>query len=152
MPIPTESRSNSKQQVSVGATSISAPKMGGLLLLILIVTIVAFLPTSLSLNEKWYMSGQGYSHGYLLLAICIYVIYEKRLKYRLATRKPCWLFIAPLLGFCAIWLLLNLAGIQTLQQLMLPIIYITICGLIFGFRFALSISPAVGFIFFGIPI
>jgi len=152
MPIPTESRSNSKQQVSVGATSISAPKMGVILFLLLTLVIISFFPSSLTLHQKWFMSGEGYSHGYLLLSICIYLVFEKRDLLQQAVQRPRWILAFPLTVLCLTWVVLNLAGIQTLQQLLMPIIFLTVCGLVFGLRFAIILTPIISFIFLGIPI
>ena len=152
MTVSSESPEPFKQQTTSMLPSLSVLQMALILGLIFAAVVLVFLPSTLTLHNKWFMSDAGYSHGYLLLAICIYLIHEDKHKYRLAAGKPNWFYGIPLIGLSLGWMLLGLADIQSLQQLLMPFIFITACALILGFRFALSISPAVCFLLFGMPL
>ncbi|MBV1884300.1 MAG: EpsI family protein [Pseudomonadales bacterium] len=132
--------------------TLSLLQMTIILALIFASLIIAYLPSALTLHEKWFMSGAGYSHGYLLLAICVYLIYDNEKRYRLAANGPNLIFALPLTGMSLTWMLLDLANIQSIQQLLMPFIFITACALVLGFRFALTLSPVIGFILFGMPV
>lgn len=83
------------------------------------VFIVGFFPTLMSLHRRWSSWTESYSHGYLLLAVALYLYFD------LKRPAPCWLpdvrrwAIWALGALSLVWLIAYLGGVSVLQQLTL---------------------------------
>jgi EpsI family protein len=121
-------------------------------LLIVIVTAL-YWPTALSYSLLWTdLDNRGYTHGYLIAAMCLALIYMRRDELTGPMPRPApGAYVAlALLGLG--WLLAYRAGIQSAHQLLFPIILWTAIYAVFGRRTARSCLFAVGFVYFALPI
>jgi EpsI family protein len=121
-------------------------------LLIVIVTAL-YWPTALSYSLLWTdLDNRGYTHGFLIAAMCLALIYMRRDELTGPMPRPArGAYVAlALLGLG--WLLAYRAGIQSAHQLLFPIILWTAIYVVFGPRVGRSCLFAVAFVYFALPI
>ncbi len=123
----------------------------GVWLLIAAVTAL-YWPTALSYSLAWTdFDNRGNTHGYLIAAMSLALIYLRReeLTGPLLRAAPAAYVALAALGLG--WLLAYRAGIQTVHQLLLPVILWVAIYTVFGRRIARSCFFAVGFLYFALP-
>jgi EpsI family protein len=121
--------------------------------LIIAIVTVLFWPTAVAYSLAWTdFDNRGYTHGYLIAAMCLALIYMRRdeLTGPVERPRPSVYVALPVLGIA--WLLAYRAGIQTAHELLLPIIFWTAIYAVCGGRIARSCLFAVGFLYFALPI
>ncbi|MCK5667365.1 MAG: exosortase, partial [Thiotrichaceae bacterium] len=105
----------------------------------LIAFISIFFPTWLTLFDRWGKMDQGYSHGYLVLMIAVYFVYQQIRLIEVDKVKVNYLFILPLLLCSLLWSLSYHANIEVVQQVLLPIMlalfFIVLLGIQSGQKF-----------------
>ncbi len=117
------------------------------------VTLVVYLPTVQYLTGVWGDFAVGeYAHGYLVLAIAVYLVVINR--ERLAVRPPCPdARILPLLALAVFfWLLSALVDVQVAQALGLWSVVFALVWVLFGTRAALLLFFPLLYILFALPI
>jgi exosortase A len=120
-------------------------------LLIAVVTVL-YWPTAVSYSVAWTdFDNRGYTHGYLIAAMCLALIYMRRDELTGPTSRPAPVAYVALALLGLAWLLAYRSGIQTAHQLLLPIILWTAVYAVFGARIARSCLFAVGFLYFALP-
>ena len=136
-------------------TSINAdwryagPVLAGLLLLVL----VLYHATVQSVLAKWGQFEQGeFAHGYLVLAISVYMVFVSR--NQLAELNPC----SNALGLLAIaisgllWLVAKVVDVQMVQALAVVLLLMSVIWTITGNRVTRQLLLPVLFLCFAIPI
>src|SRR5690606_12120182 len=94
-----------------------------------------FWPSTASLIERWENDATGsYDHGYLMVALVAWLFWRNqdllaRADVRFSPRA-----VGARLGACLRWLALQRAGLQILQQPVLPIIVWLAVADLFGLR------------------
>lgn len=133
------------------------------------VFFAGFLPTLLSLHRRWSSFDEAYSHGYLLLALALYLFWQispqstsrqpgphqSTSQQRDSSTAPQLLqygCIAVIAATSLGWLLFLLAGITALQQLMLPVLALCGAGAIGGSMAFKRATVPCGLIYLGIPV
>lgn len=110
-------------------------------------------PTAESLIAEWEDTDKTtYTHGYLIAAICLWLVFRERRSLRNSPIAPSvkaaiGLFIASIA-----WLVAVRAGIQTLHQLLLPVLLWLAVFAALGLRAARISAFAIGYMLFAIPI
>ena len=112
----------------------------------------AFHSTILSLYKRWIKLDEAYSHGFLIFAVVIYLIYEMRDDIRSIKLEPYYFAAIPLLVFNLAWWVAYFTDIIIVQQLLLPLILLSVVTLICGVRALKLFLFPIGFIYFAIPI
>jgi len=88
-----------------------------------------FFPTLKSLVEAWWFS-DDYSHGFLIIPISGYVLWQKREELMRAKSKSSWLFFPAILLTLFLYVLAHYAGVLTLAPLaMILFLSVTVCFL-----------------------
>ncbi len=128
---------------------VAGPITAGLLLLVLLV----YRETSLFVMDIWnWRDGETYTHGYLALAISLYLVYRQRTI--LARLTPCPSFIA-LFAVAAsglLWLAALLMDVITIQIVALLLIIISVTWAIVGGQVTRHLLFPLLIISFAIPI
>ena len=112
-----------------------------------------FGDTFASIHEHWTQVSSNYSHGYLLLFVSLYLLYEERAELlSFSDLRFTHLFLFLLLVSSFVWMLAELVQVQIIQQLaLLPIVYFFICS-VFGLKGAKIAAFPVALIILAIPI
>ncbi|MFQ5686365.1 MAG: exosortase C-terminal domain/associated protein EpsI [Candidatus Scalindua sp.] len=123
---------------------------------VILTYLVAFLlvykSTLVSLLHRWTKYDETYSHGFLVLFITCYLIYEKRREISMIAGKPALYASVPLMIFSFIWAVAYYVDIIIIQQLLLPVIALSVIALTTGIRNCKKFLFPLGFLYFAIPI
>ncbi len=124
--------------------------MGATITAVILITVL-FQETARSIVEIWIRS-ETFAHGFLIIPIVIWLIWDKRRQVRRLTPKPEFrvLILLPVFGFG--WLIANLIDVQVVQQLAFVSILILAVWVILGNALARSLSFPLFFLFFAVPI
>ena len=120
--------------------------------LIIAIVTVLYWPTAVSYSLAWTdFDNRGYTHGYLIAAMCLALIYMRRdeLTDPMPRAAPLAYVALAVLGLA--WLLAYRAGIQTAHELLFPLILWTSIYALCGRRIGQSCLFAVGFLYFALP-
>lgn len=130
-----------------------APKQWSALLALLITlfTLWWLYPGTLSsLVLRWGQLDESYSHGWIVVAVCLFM--ALRASSRLALGRPN-LWALPVLGvMILLWLVSDAVDIIIVQQLLLPMMFWTTLWFVGGWSYAKGLLFVVGFSYFAIPI
>ncbi len=102
--------------------------------------------------EKWNKFDQAYSHGYIVLALFIYLFIRAFRTIDFTRIKPCYWVIPFQLGASLLFILSVHAGILIFQWSLLPILILMFFVLLFGFNESSKLWFPILFLYFSIPI
>ena len=113
--------------------------------------LAVYTDTFFSMVTIWENS-QTYAHGFLIIPITLWLIWERREYLAQLSLKPEYLAVVPLAGSVLLWLLAFLVDALVIQQFAL--VAMLICGtwLIVGRAVSLAIAFPLGFLFFMVPV
>lgn len=113
---------------------------------------ILYWPTALDLNSLWTdWAGETYTHGYLILALSIWLVVRERRRLALTPVRPEPLALIPLALMSAAWVWFWRAAIQELQLLLLPLILYAALVAAFGRRIARAAAFPIAFLYFAMP-
>ncbi len=116
-----------------------------------ILTAAFFWPTFNSLHDKWTYSTGSYSHGYLILLLCIGLLLRAATSVQAAPRMS-KLSLAGIVIAGVLWLLAWVSGIMIVQALLVPLILLLALTAIFGRdTFRTWVFP-VGYFLLAVPL
>lgn len=120
---------------------------------LLVSTFALLWPTTATLIVAWEDSSvTSYTHGYLVVALSIWLLWRERHRLRATPARLTLSASVPLALVSVFWLVCVRAGIQTAHQFLLPIIvWLAICTAL-GWRVAVASAFAVGYLYFAVPI
>lgn len=111
--------------------------------------VTLYFETFVSIVKTW--SFDGYSHGYFILPICLYLVWLKRGELSGTAVAGSRIAVVALLILSAVWLLADNVGIQVIRQFaavsMVPMSLLAV----FGTSFARPIRFALGYLLFAVP-
>lgn len=122
--------------------------------IVLLLGIAALLwPTTASLLVAWEdTQAQTYTHGYLIAALCVYLIARNRDLFDHVASRPSWSAAGLLLCGSLAWLIAWRAGIQVIHQILLPLLAWLAIWTACGARVARISAFAVGYLLFAVQI
>lgn len=112
--------------------------------------ILVLFPTSESFVRTW-MGGETYNHGFVILPISLWLVWQKRADLKNVVPQP---VLLPLLGVglaAVTWLLGRLAGVQIVEQFSFVLILIGISMAILGWRLSVFLAFPLVFLVFAVP-
>lgn len=127
-----------------------APILAGLLA-ILAAFLVGFWPTFAWLASEWSGGAGVMSHGFLVAAISIFLIWRAIDAFSVAERAPAWMVLPALLGLSFIWLLGKVATVVAVQTLVLPLILLAALATAFGPKATRPFVFAIMYFYFAVP-
>ncbi|MEZ5543326.1 MAG: EpsI family protein [Pseudomonadota bacterium] len=125
---------------------------GGVTALLILLLLVLYRDTTLHVIASWQHWAEYYSHGYLALAIGLYLVYVQRA--RLARIAPCAepRALAAVAVSCLLWLVGALAGVLLLQTLALPLLVLSVIWSLLGTAVAGRMLLPLTVILFALPV
>lgn len=133
------------------ATFTTAPRLA-VILGIFVAAALLYWPSTLELDRLWRnVSGETYTHGYLVLLLSIWLIVGDRKQLAVAPIRWEPLMLFPLAVLSAAWIWFWRAAIQELQLLLLPLILFSALFAALGRRIARLLVFPVGFLYFALP-
>lgn len=111
---------------------------------------ILYWPTISTVLSRW-NSDPTYSHGWLVLAISIWLCWRAWRNGSLGPIRPTYYAAVPLLFAGLAWLLAKSASIIVIQQLAVPAILLGALWVLFGWRGFRALMVPVGVIYFVLP-
>lgn len=102
----------------------------------------------------WSNYGRGYDHGFLLLAVCVYLahrIYQEK-RSLLADDQTRILPLFFLAALSLTWLSAYLMSIAVIQEILLPLIVLTMVAAFYGYQHTKVFAFPILFIYLALPI
>lgn len=121
-------------------------------LLTLTAFAVAYAPTLASLHHWWSDSALGYSHGYPVLLISLYVIYERRRLMQASIQGASALAMIALAGGSLLWLAAEVVQVQVGQQLVLVSLVFVWAVAVMGLSMIRHLLPVYLLVLLAVPI
>lgn len=155
-PATGEPRLDDRQQLKTTTApmirSASVPYQALIVLSLLIITVVAYWPSSTGLWAFWLQDGVGGNEdGRLVALISVWLLFRSRDALATATVKPVPWTLPVLLVCSAGSMLFWRAGIETFQLALLPaLMLLAILGAL-GTRIARIVAFPLGFLYFAVP-
>lgn len=104
----------------------------------------------IALHEKWTTWDGAYSHGYLLVGVCAYLLFERVFNTREVKPKPALSILASIPAL--IWSVGYATQTLVLAQLALPLFLLAVLLPIYGWRVAWTVLPIIGVLFIAVPL
>jgi exosortase A len=117
-----------------------------------ILFLVVFYPSWMSLAEKWSQMDQGYSHGFMVFALFVYLLGDRIAQIDFKEIQPFYFIIPVLVGLSLLNILSWHADIQLIQWLTLPLLFLGFFVCIYGVSQSKKLLFPIGFLMFAIPI
>lgn len=129
-------------------------RRAGLLLAgMFMIILVLYRETTLYLGELWSRVGNGpYGHGFLVLAICLYMIYHRRKAILALVPCPDSGALPAVVLSVLVWLAATLADVQVGEAISLPLLIMSVTWAITGGRVIRQLLMPVMFTVFALPV
>lgn len=123
--------------------------LAGVIMLIL----VLYRDTALYLGELWSRFGDGpYGHGFIVLAVGLYLVYHRREKIRTLVPYPTASALPAVAACTIIWLAASLADVQVVQVIILLPLILSVTWVVTGAQVTLQLLFPVMFTGFALPV
>ena len=119
--------------------------------LLLLAALLAFWPTLFAFHERWASSELGYSHGYPVLALSLYALYERRGNFYQAMGSPILLGLVALIVLSLGWFFANVIQVRIGQQILLPLVILAWVGAVFGLKALRVVAIPLALIYLAVP-
>jgi exosortase A len=137
-----------------GTASVRASTWGRTLVLLLLVLggiVAAFYETAASIVSIWLRS-DTFAHGFLIVPISLWLIWEKRKPLRLMNPQPALVPLALMLPVGFGWLLAYLVDVLVVQQFAFVGLLILAIWTVLGTPVTRFLAFPIGFLLLGVPV
>jgi exosortase A len=145
---------NGDAPVTAAEMAMTGAGWGRALILLAVVLgslFVAFFETAESIVSIW-MRSDTFAHGFLIIPISLWLVWEKREGLKLLSPGPAYLPILLMLPVGFGWLLGSLVDVLVVQQLAFAALLVLAIWAVLGNRVARYLAFPILFLFFGVPI
>lgn len=111
-----------------------------------------FFPTLVTLHNRWSEVSHSYSHGYLLVGVAIFLIWQVRDRLPGQWRPNAWLALPLLLGASFLWFAGFATQLTLAQQVALPSLLWLVGVVALGWTAAMWLVLPALLLYFGIPL
>ena len=117
------------------------------------VVALVYWPSSVFLYQKWTdTAGTTYTHGWLILLICVALTIRARRELAAAPGQAAPLAQLALAGAIVAWLVCYRASIESLESALLPLVFWLAATAAFGWAVGRTLLFPVAYFYFAIPI
>jgi exosortase len=116
------------------------------------VVALVYWPSSVFLSQKWSATAEGYTHGWLILLVCVALAIRARRELAAAPTQPAPLAQLALAGAILAWLVCYRASIESLEVALLPVIFWLAATAAFGWAVGRLLLFPVAYLYFALPI
>ncbi len=113
-------------------------------------TAALFANTWTTMVGQW-IGSDTFTHGFLILPICLWLIWQRRATIAVLPATPFWPAIAVMIAIGFFWLLGEFAGVNTLSQFAAVAMLPALALLVFGWRLSWQLVLPLAFLFFMVP-
>lgn len=123
------------------------------LVCLVVVALVLFRETVASLVDRWTSSDPTYHHGFLVVAISVYLLYRRWGEARESIRMQPSLSAGLLVLLASLaWLAASLVYVELAQQVVLVLLLGFLLASVVGYRTAWALAFPITLLFFALPI
>ncbi len=120
---------------------------------IVVLGLLLFWPTTASLIEHWEDTvRRTYTHGYLLVAVVLWLLWRNRVLWADVPVRPSLLALAAVLGASLVWLIALRAAVQIVHQVLLPLILFGAFVSCYGWQAGRRLSLTFALLYFAVPV
>jgi exosortase A len=112
--------------------------------------ILVLWDTSLSFVEVW-SGGETYSHGFIILPISLWLVWQKRKELARVTPQPTSVPLLLVAGAGLVWVVGDLVGVLLVEQMGMVLMLIAACIGIVGWRLSVYLAFPLLFLLFAVP-
>jgi len=117
-----------------------------------VLVAIVFWPSTQVLGAEWQdLVNLGYTHGWLILAVCVALVVRARGEIAAAPARPWPLALLALAVCIFVWLVCYRASIQDLQITVFPAIFWLVVAGAFGWEVGRLLLFPVAFFYFAVP-
>jgi exosortase len=117
------------------------------------VVALVYWPSSVFLSQRWSdTAAEGYTHGWLILFVCVWLAIRARRELADAPTQPAPLTQLALAGAILAWLVCYRASIESLEVVLLPWIFWLAATAAFGWAVGRLLLFPAAFLYFALPI
>lgn len=120
-------------------------------LMLLAAVLLLYRDTALAMVEIWNRS-ETFAHAFVVPPISLWLIWRQRAVLANLSPSPSAWFLAPLAGMSLLWLLGDLAAVNSATQLAFTAMLVLVVPAALGWPVARAIAFPLGFLFFAVPI
>jgi len=125
--------------------------IAGVAFIIALVGLVLVLwDTSLAFVEVW-SGGETYSHGFVILPISLWLVWQKRKELSRVTPQPTSVSLLLVAGASLVWIVGDLVGVLLIEQLGMVLMLIMACVGMLGWRLSVYLAFPLLFLLFAVP-
>jgi exosortase A len=121
------------------------------LLLVLGAVLLGYRITVASMVSIWSRS-DTFAHAFLVLPLVLWLVWRQRHALASIKPQPCPWMLLPMAGIAFVWLLGDLASINSVTQLAMTALLVLAVPAVLGLRAASALMFPLGFLFFAVPI
>ena len=119
----------------------------------LLAAAMVYWPASQALATLWDdTESRTYTHGYLILAVSLWLVFDARDDLAAARAKPMPIALGPLVLLSALWVVFWKAGLQDLQLIVLPPMILTALVAALGLAVGRRLAFPILFLYFALPL
>ena len=146
---------DSLQQASIETKELAERRQlwqtPAMLTIALVIAVFAiFWQTSWSIVSIWIRS-ETFTHGFLILPISAYLIWQRRKDLLQYTPTPNWWGIPVLIGLGVVWLVAHSASVLVLEQLAMMAMVPTLVWTVLGWQVTWGIAFPLAFLILAVP-
>ena len=112
--------------------------------------LVIFYSTGSGMVYVWY-NFETYTHGFLILPITLWLVWQKRTHLAAYTPQPSTFFMLPVVGGLFVWSLARLTGVLVVEQLAFIGILVSAMAGLLGWQVSRFLVFPLLFLFFAVP-
>ena len=120
------------------------------LLLLMAAVLLLFRDTTEAMVGIWIRS-ETFAHAFLVPPIVVWLVWRKRAELALLQPRPAPWFLLPIAAVCALWLLGELASVNSATQFALVALLVLSVPAVFGGAVARALTFPLLFLFFAVP-
>lgn len=147
-PIPRGGVLDAEQATGPSSTEALDRRGRALVVAVFLGTLMLFLPTVLSYHSFWTMEPN--THGYVVLLGVLWLLWQERGTLRVAAGWPAPLAVITALSL--VWMLGQIAGVQAVGQIALPLVALAWTAAVFGPPAYRRLAPIAAVFLIAVPI
>ena len=121
------------------------------LITLIILVALLFCPAIAKLVKMW-GTNDDYSHGFFVIPISFYMVWQRREKLRNLNFQPSWMGLPVLIVGSVSYLIASITKFHSLTHLAMPIVILGLLLFFGGWRLVIELSLPLLFLFFMFPI
>ena len=115
-----------------------------------VILVIIFHTTGRGMVHVWY-NFETYTHGFLILPITLWLIWQKRAHLAAYTPQPSAFFILPVIAGLLVWSLARLTGVLVVEQFAFVGILVSALAGLLGWQVSRFLVFPLLFLFFAVP-